>query len=138
VYKPLKSVTQCYARPTVTFPVAGHRYTMTAKNHTAWREANVCEQLAQVPVLVVEFITFRMSRRRREMYCGQVRLCVCLCVCRCICLSAAECPHYSHYCADPDVTWRNGRDAPWLCTVGVFAIGARVALLWQHNANAKC
>jgi len=22
--------------------------------------------------------------------------------------------------------------------LGGFAIGARVALLWQHNANAKC
>jgi len=22
-----------------------------------------------------------------------------------------------------------------LCTIGGFAIGARVALLWQHNAN---
>jgi len=25
-------------------------------------------------------ITFRVSRRRREMYCGHARLCVCLCV----------------------------------------------------------
>ena len=32
------------------------------------------------------FITFRMSRRRREMYCGHPRLCVCL--------SAAACLHY--------------------------------------------
>jgi len=43
-------------------------------------------------------ITFRVSRRRREMYIGQVRLCVCLSVC----LSAAACPHYY---TDPDVTW---------------------------------
>ena len=27
------------------------------------------------------FITFRVSRRPREMYCGQSRLCVCLSVC---------------------------------------------------------
>jgi len=26
-------------------------------------------------------ITFRVSRRRREMYCGHARLCVCLSVC---------------------------------------------------------
>jgi len=26
-------------------------------------------------------ITFRVSRRPREMYCGHARLCVCLCVC---------------------------------------------------------
>jgi len=30
-----------------------------------------------------EFITFRVSRRRREMYCGHARLSVCLPVCVC-------------------------------------------------------
>jgi len=40
------------------------------------------------------FITFCVSRRRRKMYCGHARLCVCL--------SAAAC---LHYCTDPDVTW---------------------------------
>jgi len=51
-------------------------------------------------------------------------------VCVSVCLSAAACPHY---CTDLDVTWGSG------CAVlGGFAIGARVALLWQHNANAKC
>jgi len=49
------------------------------------------------------FITFRVSRRRREVYSGHARLCICLC------LSAAACPHY---CTDPDVTWGNGRGAP--------------------------
>jgi len=44
-------------------------------------------------------ITFRVSRRRREMYCGDARLC--LSVCMCVCRSAAACPHY---CTDPDVT----------------------------------
>jgi len=29
-------------------------------------------------------ITFRESRRRREMYCDQPRLCVCLSVCVCV------------------------------------------------------
>jgi len=30
-------------------------------------------------------------------------------------------------------------DAPYsYALLGGFAIGARVALLWQHNANAKC
>ena len=28
-----------------------------------------------------KFITFRVSRRRREIYCGHARLCVCLSVC---------------------------------------------------------
>jgi len=45
------------------------------------------------------------SRRRRKIYCGHARLCVCLCVC----LSAAACPHY---CTDPDVTWGSGRGCP--------------------------
>ena len=38
-------------------------------------------------------ITFRVSRRRREMYIGHVHL-------LCVCLSAAACPHY---CTDPEV-----------------------------------
>jgi len=33
----------------------------------------------------VFIITFRVSRRRREMYCGRARLCVCLCVCLSVC-----------------------------------------------------
>jgi len=41
-------------------------------------------------------ITFRVSRRRREMYCGHAHLCVCLS------LSAAAC---LHYCTDRDITW---------------------------------
>ena len=77
-------------------------------------------------------ITFRVSRRRREMYCGHSRLCVCLSVC----LSAAAC---LHYCTDPDVTWGRVVGMPPSCALlGGFAIGARVALLWQHNTNAKC
>jgi len=32
-------------------------------------------------------VTFRVSCRRREMYCGHARLCVCVClsVCLCVC-----------------------------------------------------
>ena len=37
---------------------------------------------------VRQLVTFRVSRRRREMYCGHARLCVCMSVCR----SAAACP----------------------------------------------
>ena len=65
------------------------------------------------------------------MHVGHARLCVCL--------SAAACPHY---CTDPDVTWGMVGDSPIPIVVhaqlGGFAIGARVALLWQHSANAKC
>jgi len=49
------------------------------------------------------------------------------------------CPRpHAHYCTDLDVTWGSSRDAPSCALLGGFAIGARVALLWQHNANAKC
>jgi len=50
VDKPLKSVTngQCDARPTVTFPVAGHRCSATGtKLYCLVTEAHVCEQFAQ-------------------------------------------------------------------------------------------
>jgi len=50
-------------------------------------------------------VTFRVSRKRREMYCGHARLCVCLCVCLSVRGSCL------HYCTDPDVTW-SGRGCP--------------------------
>ena len=57
---------------------------------------------------------------------------VCVCVCVSVCLSAAVRPHY---CTDPDVTWGMVEATPSCALFGGFAIGARVALLWQHNAN---
>ena len=73
------------------------------------------------------------------MYCGHARLCVWLCicvfVCLSVCLSAAAC---LHYCTNPDVTWGVVGVPPSCALLGGFAIGALVALLWQHNANAKC
>jgi len=60
---------------------------------------------------------------------------VCVFVCVCVCLSAAVRPHY---CTDPDVTWGRGRGCRLLYTIGQngrFAIGARIALLRQDNAN---
>jgi len=75
----------------------------------------ICEM-----VLSTSVITFRVSRRRREMYSGHARLCVCLC------LSAAAC---QHYCTDPDVTWGMVGVSPSCALLGGFAIGARVALL---------
>jgi len=60
------------------------------------------------------FITFRVSRRRREVYIGHAR--------RCVCLSLASLPHY---CTDSDVTWR----MVGVCALlGGFAISARVSL----------
>jgi len=51
----------------------------------------------------LSLITFRMSHRRRKMYCGHVHPCACLS------LSMAACPHY---CTDTDVTWRSGMGCP--------------------------
>ena len=56
-------------------------------------------------------ITFRVSRRRRKMYCGPARLCVCL--------STAAC---AHYCTDPDVTWGSGRGCPLDVHLDGFAV----------------
>ena len=42
------------------------------------RTRNVSEYML---VLALCQVTFRVSRRRREMYCGHARLCVCLSVC---------------------------------------------------------
>jgi len=52
--------------------------------------------------LFLDFVTFHVSHRWCEMYCGHPHLCVCLSVC----LSATAC---LHYCTDPGVTWGNGR-----------------------------
>jgi len=57
------------------------------------------------PKVQRDVIIFRVSRRRREMYCGYARLCVCLSVC----LSATA---RIHYCTEPDVTWGVVGDAP--------------------------
>ena len=57
----------------------------------------------RVFVLSVCLVTFRVSRRRREMYCAHARLRVCLSV------RAAA---YPHYCTDPDVTWGSVRGCP--------------------------
>jgi len=54
--------------------------------------------LQDAPTLISETVTFRVSRRRREMYSGP-RPSVS------VCLSLAA---FSHYCTDPDVTWGNG------------------------------
>ena len=55
--KSLKSVAhgQCDARPTVTFPAAGHHRALTGtKLYCLVTEARVCEQLAQGCNLIAE------------------------------------------------------------------------------------
>jgi len=70
-----------------------------------------------------------MSRRRREMYCGHARLCVCL-------TARGRRPTVLH---GPGCNLGEWYGMPPSCALlGGFAIGAWVALLWQHNANAKC
>jgi len=58
----------------------------------------ICVEQKLIAYLIVS-ITFRVSRRRREMYCGHVRLC----------LSTAACPNYW---TDPDVILGNGMGCP--------------------------
>jgi len=59
VDKPLKFVThgQCDARPTVTFPAAGHHCLTTGTKLycLVTEQAHVCEQLAQGRYLTVEW-----------------------------------------------------------------------------------
>jgi len=69
---------------------------LTQLRQTPTIDISLC--LWPLPTLI---ITFRVSRRRREMHCGHARLRVCL--------SAAAC---LHYCTDPDVTWGSGRGCP--------------------------
>ena len=59
-----------------------------------------------------EIITFRESRRRREMYIGHARLCVCRSVCLPVCLSVRGRMPTLLQCMDPDVTWGNGGGCP--------------------------
>jgi len=75
--KPLKSVRHASAdaRPTVTFPAAGHRCLRLVPNCTGcvWWQRNMCEQLAQGSYLAakrprVELTTTRVAMQRRNHY----------------------------------------------------------------------
>ena len=84
------SIPTCISLATQTDPLFRPACVSDTCNHSvsvSW-EAVCCDILDSV------FITFCVSRRRRKMYCGHARLCVCL--------SAAVRPHY---CTDLDVTW---------------------------------
>jgi len=73
---PVKSVARghCNARPTVTFPFAGHRCPTTdTKLYCLVTEAHVCEQLAQCRYLTVErprveLATSWVASQRRDHY----------------------------------------------------------------------
>jgi len=94
------------------------------------RTPNVNEYML---VLALCLVTFRVSRRRREMYCGHARR---VCVCLSVCLSVrGRMPTLLH---GPRFSLGGGGGCPRCVLLGGFAISARVALLWQHYANAKC
>ena len=95
-------------------------------------------------------ITLCVSRRRRKMYCGHARLCVCVSVCLSVCLSVCVCVCLSaaavrpHYCTDPDVTWGVVEAAPivvhyWadLQSVPVFNLLTRPILRFFRPAGAR-
>jgi len=83
-------------------------------------------------VLLALMFTFCMSRIDDAKCIVVTRVCVFVCVS--VCLSAAVRPHY---CMDPDVTWGVVEAAASCALLRGFAIGARVALLWQHSPSYK-
>jgi len=85
---------------------------------------NTCVSVVKLPV-----ITFRVSRRRREMYIGHTRLSLCVSVC----LSPR-----SHTTARTGCKLGEWKGVPPICAqLGIFAIDARVSLLWQHSAERE-
>jgi len=92
--------------------------------------------LPALSVSVLYFVTFCVSCRRCKMYCGHARLCVCVCVCLSVCLSVSVCGRMPTLLHGPRCNlgawWRL---PPSCALLGGFAIGAPVALLWQHNEN---
>jgi len=63
------------------------------------------------------------------MYCGHTHLCVCVSV-------RGRMPTLLHRLECNLAEWYGM--PPSCALLGGFAISARVALLWQHNANVKC
>jgi len=76
-------------------------------------------------------VTFRVSHRhrRREMYIGHVRLCDV-----CVCLRVCPRPHAHPTARSQMQLWGMVGDAASCALLGGFAMGERVALLWQHSA----
>jgi len=103
----------------------------------SWR-LRLCLQHRAVCIVLFIRPTFRVSRRRREMY-VVTRVCgyVCLSVCMCVCLHVrGRMPALLH---GPGWNFGEWYGVPPGCALlRGFAIGAWFALLWHHNANAKC
>ena len=78
-------------------------------------------------ILVLLFITFRASRRRREMYIGHARLSHCVSAYVCVCLSVPR--RIPTLLYGVGCNSGNGRGAPSCAVSGGSEIGARVSLL---------
>jgi len=100
-------------------------YTQTISVHQQMKNVNNNKQWSN------RLIKFRMSRRLRKMCCGHARRCVS------VCLSVhGRMPTLLHR---PGCNLGEWQGIPPSCVLlGGLAIGAQVALLWQHNVNAKC
>jgi len=76
-------------------------------------------------------ITFCMSRRPREMYCGHPRLCVCVYVCVSV---RGRMPTLLH---GPGCNLGEWKGIPLVVHYWAdWCTGARVVLLWHHYGNA--
>jgi len=64
--------------------------------------------------MAFSIVTFCVSRRPREMYCGHARLCVCLslCVCVCVCLCLSVRGHMPTLLHGPECNLGSGRGCP--------------------------
>ena len=80
-------------------------------------------------------ITFRVSRRPREMYCGHARLCVCVCVSVCVSVRGRM-PTLLH---GPGCKLGSGRGCLLMCTIGRICNRCTgcvaMATLWQCVAE---
>jgi len=91
--------------------------------------ARINAKCQRVLVLALCLVTFRVRRSRGEMYISHGRPCVCLSVPR----------HIPTLLHGPGCNLGEWQGLPRSCAVlGGSAIGARVSLLWQNSANAKC
>ena len=133
----LAACPHCCTDPDITYgngrrcPLVVHYWADLQSVHGFGCYDNIAQNAKCQRVLVLAqcLATFRVSGRRPEMYSGHARLSVSVSV-RCRMPTLLHGPEYNLG------EWY--RDAPSCALLGGFVIGARVALLWQHNANAKC
>jgi len=117
-YLGLEPVThgQCDARPTVTFPVAGHRRIATGtKCYCLVTEAHACEQLAQGRYLTaerpgVELATCRVASQRLNHYTTWPHTALCVApLTPPLILVSSSIRHGASYCTHPFSTTNDDR-----------------------------